>query len=692
MATGFRFDGIVNAAYFSEAANDFKKNKGKYCLAPPGSPEFVSYWREQEHRCQKGHTVGGEWIPGRYYFNLNFTPMWRKPTKDELSRNIVSASTPKIQDFPRFTELHYVWWHFKHIAWNGGTFCGVTSKGNKHTVVAKTRRAGFSYNEACDGTYNYNFIPGSKTFFIASALPFLEGDGILPKVYDNLEWLNTHTDGWWTKNRHVKDVMLHRRASYLDAEGKERGYKSQIMGRVVDDPNKTRGIDGRKISLEESGSFPKLKTCLSMILPSVKDSGVYTGQLGVWGTGGEEGPSIQGLEELFYDPESMDFMAFPNVWDEESENDTCGFFVPSTMIHWDLYDNTGKLDKEAAYQREMEERAKKMKSTNPRDLDQYQAEFPLFTNESFKRLSKNKFDVGAIDRQIKRIKFNKAIQDNLRHGMLVESNGKIELDMTKDITPINYYPHKPNDNLEGCVTILEEPYTDKTSEKTPDDMYDIVVDPFYNDTAEDTTSLMAVYVIKQPNKFDNGFNRLPIAWYVARPADLNVGYEQLFLLSKKYNAKIQSEIAGGGKGIIDYARAKFLTHLLHFSPDSMNTKEVNVTKNRSLFMNTTTDSKNLGLSYLVDWHKELRGIDEDGNPTYIINYIYDLGLLEEMRKFNPAKGNFDRISALITAMFMLKQLAITNASRTQEGKEKSFYSRQLYGDYDNQESNIITSW
>ena len=232
------FHNLVNTRYFQEAAIDFRNNGGRYTLAPRGSKEYFEYWQMQDSRCENGYKVGDIWIPGRMYWYLNFTPMWKVPDSVALQaleerrdkRGKVSKRTAdKILDFPRFTEMQYEWWRFKHIAWNGGTFMGITSPGGKHICCAKTRGAGFSYMEAADGTYNYNFIEGSKSYYFASIEQYLTKDGILNKVQEGLDWINTHCP-YWKQNRQKKNTLLHQKASYVDGFGTERGSMAEIMG------------------------------------------------------------------------------------------------------------------------------------------------------------------------------------------------------------------------------------------------------------------------------------------------------------------------------------------------------------------------------------------------------------------------------------------------------------------------------
>jgi len=272
------FHNLVNTAYFSEAANDWKKNGGRYCLAPQGSRDYYQWWEEQERRCKYGYKVGDLWISGRHYGYLNFFPMYRVPDavlnkaldegRDKRGKISVKIAD-KVVGFPKFWEVDYEWWNFKHIAWYGGEFMGVESEGGKHIGCLKARGAGFSYKEAWDGVYNYTFIPGSKSYYFAAADGYLVGDAIMDKVQEGLDWINKYCPPWM-QNRQVKKTLMHQKASYYDEFAMERGKKSEIIAQIVDKPGKTRGKRGRKATFEESGTFPNLEAALEVSMGSMR--------------------------------------------------------------------------------------------------------------------------------------------------------------------------------------------------------------------------------------------------------------------------------------------------------------------------------------------------------------------------------------------------------------------------------------
>ena len=240
-----------------------------------------------------------------------------------------------------------------------------------------------------------------------------------------------------------------------------------------------------------------------------------------------------------------------------------------------------------------------------------------------------------------------------------------------------HYPHRPTDNLEGCISVSFPPVasTDPNFER-----YILVHDPYYKDDAEDTTSLGSSYVI------DLLQERI-VAWFNARPKRKEIYNRKMFALAEYYGAKIQCEISGGGQEVINYARTKKKLHMLEFEPEMWHNREIaSNAKNRSYFMNMTTDRKKIGMVYFADWLISERAIKEDGSIVTQMEAIYDLELLEEIIRYKDGK-NADRISAMIIGMYMIKEkAALIKMRKTQNANKKnSIFNRKLFAD---QQSNV----
>lgn len=680
-----KFSHFVNTRYLCEAALAYEANEKKYGVgvytdALVGTREWQEFWDEEERRCRYGFQVGDLYITGRQYFYLNYFRIMRSPRKEERDKNKIAAITNKVEAFPSFWGIQWLWFTFKHIANYKGTFLGIESKGGLDICAAKTRGAGYSFMDACDDVYNFIFIPQSNSYVFAYSSEYLAGDdGIMWKIQTALDFINVGTRcfqqnkqlepiGYWGRNRYdTGNEPSSFRSGYKDLQGNIHGFRSLISGVICDKPRKARGKRGMKITLEEGGSFPNLLDIEATSRALVHDGGLKTGQRCLFGTGGEDGPGIVGLETIFNDPKAFGFMGFPNIW--EGEMDEVGFFCPSFLADAKYIDGDGNSDIQGHIKEQTALREEKRK-VSPAIYDKHVAELPFVPSESLKRLKSNVFPIVEVNNQLRRIQTMKKLETV--HGDLqYDVSGRVKFAPNPDAKPINKYPHNKLEvkgkilDLTGCVTIFEKPF--RIGEDVPDDMYFIVVDNYGVDEAVDTTSLYAAYVFKYYDTRDITNNKLPVAWYVGRPNLQKDAHEVLLKLSLFYgNAKIMSEHNASGQQIINFMRQKQKMHLLMSELDAATNKK-EAKKRKSIFMTVSRDFKveatRAFAEYLMEDRRE--EIDSDtyqptGKMIKNIHEIWDEGLLEEMLRFDLNKGNFDRISACILAPIIFQDRANKN--------------------------------
>lgn len=651
-----------------QPAAQHKDKYGVYVDAPFGSKAYKSYWAEQDHRCKHGYESEGVRVTGPHYFMLNFTKL-------TIVKDTKGAVSEKIETWPRFWDLHYDFFHILEQS----------EKAGKHLTILKPRGTGFSEIMATIGVYNYTMFKKSKNFYFAFNEGFLNKDGVLSKCWDKLNFLNQHTEGGYKHLRQVKDSDMHKRASYKDEDDEEVGYMSEIIGRVVDHPRKARGArtgSRGKVFLEEGGSFPNTREIINVVRPLVEQGGVTTGQIIMWGTGGEQGAGIAGLEHVFTHPDGFNMYAFDNVWDKNAEGQKIGWFFPTYACMDRFMDDDGNCDQEAARKFHEAERAK-IRETSPEDEDRYIAEYPNVPGEALMRLTNNEFPVAEAQRQLMRVRSDAGIQGMLKHGWVIRDEKGLKFKIDPNARPLKTWAVDPKVNKDGCITMLESPF--KLNGRVPDGMYSIILDPYYKDEAIESKSLGAAYVYKHINDVSESEDDILVAWYVGRPKRLPIFYENLFLLARFYNAKIQSEIAGGGKGVLDHARVHKLLEWCELEPDILAPGEVPKRK-KNYFMDMGGDRVKLSLSYLGDWFRKERSYtllnNDEGFTTVInVNKIYDEGLLEEIVRFND-EGNFDRISALRLLPFMIKERT-DHVIKAREEAADDFWNKPLYTDGDN---------
>lgn len=268
---------IYNSIKFSPAAEFYKKHKC-YTLAPRGTTDYNTYWEQETDRCLNGYvTPDGDSITGYHYFYLNYSPIMKLKEVSYTDRQGNQRTRrERILDFPRFWDYDYHYFNAIEQAEDWG----------KHMAVIKSRQRGYSFKGASMLVRNYELIPGSKNFAVASEQKFLIGDGLLTKAWQIMDFIDKNTA--WAKQRLVS-TRMERVAGYkvTDEFGKqtEQGYMSSITGITLkNDPERIRGTRGKLVLWEEGGKFPGLLDAWRIEQPSVEtDDGVAFGLMVAFG-------------------------------------------------------------------------------------------------------------------------------------------------------------------------------------------------------------------------------------------------------------------------------------------------------------------------------------------------------------------------------------------------------------------------
>jgi hypothetical protein len=232
-------------------------------------------------------------------------------------------------------------------------------------------------------------------------------------------------------------------------------------------------------------------------------------------------------------------------------------------------------------------------------------------------------------------------------------------------------------DITGCVTVYDSPFKDGSGE-TPENMYKIFHDPYAQDGGMGL-SLGAAYVYKRVNKYHAPDDML-VAVYVGRPESQDAFNENLFMLAEYYNAKIMFENDRGE--VIPYAKRFDKLHWLEEEVDIYDKREgVAIKKlNRQYGISVgSKERKGQGELYFAQWLKTPRGKKENGERVYNFHKIYDLGLLEELIRYDR-DGNFDRVAANIAGHLMLKGVHNQEIAAAEEEAqmEDSIFNRDLF--------------
>lgn len=660
---------VYNSIKFSPAAEFFKKHKC-YTLAPRGTTDYNTYWEQETDRCLNGYVApDGDYITGYYYFYLNYSPIMKLEEVKYTDRNgNVRTRRERILDFPRFWDYDYYYYNAIEEAEDQG----------KHMSVLKSRQRGYSFKGASMLVRNYELIPGSKNFAVASEQKFLIGDGLLTKAWQIMDFIDKHTA--WAKQRLVS-TRMERVAGYkiTDEFGKqtEQGYMSSISGITLkNDPERIRGTRGKLVLWEEGGKFPGLLDAWRIEQPSVEtDDGVAFGLMIAYGTGGTEGASFTGLKELFYKPEAYNVLAFPNIWDDNAEQTNCGFFVPSwsNLESFDKDGNYVYMDKDGNSLREkaienlIEQRNKiKDGGASQQSIDRFISERPIKPREAVLELGKNIFPRKLLMDQLTRIRTNTKLR-NMKHIVDLNWDGNGQIMATeKKSGDITEYPLKKGDKPHGSVVIWEYPTKDP-----PFGLYIGGCDPYDHDDSF-TNSLGSVFIFKRV-KAGEAWNDVIVAEYSGRPDTAEEYYENVRKLLVFYNARLLFE--NERKGIYPYFTNKHCDYLLADQPDKIISevfKDSKVQRRKGCHM--TKQIRAYGEGLILEWLLEEY---EPGHPN--VERVYSEPLIEELIE-NDGVKNVDRVIALCMVMIYREELYQVKVSKSQEqNKQVELFELPLFG-------------
>ena len=651
----------------------FYKNNGRYCNYPKGSVPYNDYWQEEDFKCRHGITAGGITITGPHYFYLNYVQINSK--NEETGR--------KSSNFPRFLDIDYDYFQIVDKA----------RKEQKGVILVKPRRTGFSYKNAALVTHEYNFYRDSSCIIGANLSTLSENT--MGMVLNNLNFLDTNTE--WVKPRNP-DKKDHVKAQHLvDVGGVKvwKGFKSSILSLTFkDNPTAAVGKSASLFIFEEAGTFSNLMESYNMSEPCWKDGEDMTGIPIIFGTGGSVEQGTRDFQEMFYNPEKYNLLAFDNVWDEGKEHTRCGWFIPATrgrlggirikdkgreINTLPLVDADGNSDEELAKQSILSIRETKSSGLDSKALRDFITQFPLSTKDSFLRTSGNIFPVLELQEHLGNIETSKELQSKASVGELYfDAENKLTWRNNPELKAITDFPLKSTDSKEGAITIWEFP--DAEGVQNPYGLYLAGNDPIDQDSAHTSNSLGSFFVYKTFYRADKTYNQI-VAEYTGRTERADDFYENCRRLCIYYNAKCLYE--NQLKGLKNYFMEKNSLQYLYEQPSNMIkdiVKDSHV--NRGYGVHMSKEIKQQCEIYLKQWLLESRA-DINGKTILNLHTILSIPLLKELIAYD-GEINTDRVVAFMLCILQSKEMYKVIEANSKESSstyndaffKKSYFKRK----------------
>lgn len=699
---------FVNTELFNEAVRTYQAT-GRYTQFKVDSIPHRQFRRRECDRRRNGFSapcwqnpdgsIEDVWITGGHYNFLNYTRMERT---DESSVIVTEhgATAKKIYSFPSFIDAQFWTWQIIEFCRRNGL----------HLIIDKTRRGGFSYIMAADSSNEVNLSKHKVVIHVAADNKYLTKQGGLSDfAVNNLKFYEEKTP-------------FKRGIFSLTADSFKLGYRmkngveaddswssSLLSVSANNNPDCAIGKDAVTIKVEELSTMQNFDDFMNVTEPTMTVGTRTTGTLMAWGTA--TAANMQIFEQNFYNPRAFNFMAFENVWDNDSRNEVCGFFK---SYAWGLegeidgvkgFDEDGNSNLRIGLKLAARERVEKKKTAKTfAEYLNYLGQRALFPAESFSSASENIFSSEALNKFEDKLRIDNSYKfytdgelfEDGTKKIYFKSNARIRIE-NPDMKTYDYIqgvPRRGNEDPHGCIRVwfapeYEETYIgDRLIRSILPGTYVAVYDPVGIDKDKkeitDRHSHNSIFVIEMPRE-RNGFKPKLCAAYYGRTERLEEADEKFYRLCKWYNCI--------GTGLVEINRGETVsnfrkwkaTRYLGYEPLYVWDSAVKEKVSTSYGYNIGSSPKKLdGLRLLKEFLYEVIGKNEFGEDIYVFERFLDYQTILELKKFN-AEGNFDRISSLILLGIYWKSIDIKGkrelASRkkvTEENDKTDIFNRQWF--------------
>ena len=654
---------LIGTKQFLETRQFFETHD-MYTKALPGTYQYKEFWDEQVNRCLKGYQIGDLWIPGPYYFYLNFFPI--------LGKDPVTGRKKKI--FPKFTDVDLEYFLILEEA----------RKQKKGVIMTKPRRTGFSYKNAAVVVHEYNFYKDAKC--VIGAYEKKLSENTMNMALEGLNFLNKSTVWFKPRNPDTKEHVMARHQKVVDGVPQWAGYNSEIRRLTFqDNPFSSIGLSANIFLFEEAGLFANIKESYNISEPTWKDGDDMIGLPILFGTAGDMDKGSLQFSEMFYNPEKFNLLAFDNIWDKEKTGTKCGWFLPASKQRFGNYpdpNNNNKLtpmvDEDGNSNQELATLSiLKYRESKKGDMKAFRdsiTQYPLTTMEAFLVKGNNIFPTDLAQDRLAELESNKIITDSYWSADLKQTETGVEFKLT-DKLPISKFPLQADDDKEGCIQIFEQPYTDKPVHG----MYIAGIDP-YDDDQSSTDSLGSIFIM-------HSLTSRIVAEYTGRPQTAKEFFEICRKLMVYYNAVGNYE--NNKKGLFAYFEQRNCLHLLCNTPKILKDQQIitiirdsgNTSKGTNASKEVNKYARQLIRSYMLD-----QAYNKEGGITNT-HTIPSIPLLKEIIYWNE-NGNFDRVSSL-GMLLILKEDRIKLIVEEEEEEEDKF--RSFFNRYTNTNNSYIPS-
>lgn len=487
-----------------------------------GTAAYEEFWQEQVHRCIHGYDTGGIFIPGRYYYFLNFKKF------KVVGKGIVNADICDLH-----LELAYWIEDCKQRRRNG--------------IIAKKRRGGISeafITMVVD--YGFRFLNGYSAGVAAGLGTYKDEFMKKWEEHNNLivpEFSKKIVVG-------EDDEIIASYKKDTPVGWKTLGSQNTIYNKTMfQTPNLFKGLALNDICAEEGIEFKNLGEFFAASEACLRFGSAQLGSFFTWGTGGNRKSNGEDFEDMWHNPDTFKmeklFIDGPRFhhpfYGGASEYGKIINKLPNFSQYKD-YQLIGVEDMAAAKINILEEREIKRKAGDVKKYIEECQNNPLTVDEVFKRASSNKFSIDVLNdvgfdvasKPIQYVKYKLDYEKNKEGERIIPL--KIIATAAKD-----------TDLEKDCVLISIDGHP-----RDLDNLYCAGIDSYDQDQSKVTKSLGAMCVITRNHSLASLPTMKPVCVIRCRPDRKEKFYEMCLMVSIYYNLV--------GSTLVDHAKPGIIEH------------------------------------------------------------------------------------------------------------------------------------
>lgn len=547
-----------------------------------GTPAHQKWWEEQLYYIANGYETGGMFIPGRYYYYLNF------------------FNTSSVRGFgaerPDYLDFQYEYAMLMEQA----------KLERKNVIVPKGRRKGLSVmSVGMEVDYGFRFGLSYKS-------------GIAAGIKD---YSDDFVDKWKFNNMHIAPELRTRLLSknYDDiiagweekneqtGDWETKGSMNMIYSRTMhSDPEVFKGKFLNSVIFEESGEFDNLLETIRATKACLMWGDIQEGTMYIYGTGGNIKGGSGGFEEVWHNYEDYNCLRYfvsgskfypPYVAGSKNKAGELIEDIPN-LLKYEPYQRVGMEDEEKANEVIKETKKKLLKSGKLKNYWEYCKDYPENLKEVFRVAASNYFDQEKLNDQAYELQSIESKYIAYRMEWLKNDKGEVVVPFQVKCIPL-----MPDDPQDEAIYILNDGHPKGKIRN----LYVGGVDSYDQDKSDTSKSLGAMVVLSGDADMPGVPKNTPVALIRSRPKRKEKFYEMCGMLSVYYNL-IGNTLGDVAKpGIIQWYKDHGLERYLAKRPPKFESENSGQTNEYWVSINTFSKPKMVGIlqTYYLDYAQNI---------------------------------------------------------------------------------------